>query len=98
MNRLGRPNVEIFCEDAQSDGQKLGAVKALSLCLDEYNIDESVCVIAGDNILPMLNVSKMECMDNEAKVVVREVDTYDEARKFGVIETQSHSDEVTSFI
>ncbi len=88
MKKYGRKNFQIFCEDAHSDGEKLGAVKAVSLALQEYKIQESVFVFAGDNLLPELNVESLQCTDDEARIAVREVETLDEARKFGVVEVR----------
>ena len=86
INHIGHKNTIIFCEDAHSAGEKLGAVKALSMAINVHQINESVCVIAGDNLLTGLSLLDMDCHDNEAKVAVREVDSLDEAKKFGVVQ------------
>ncbi len=86
LEKLGRTNVEIFCEDAYSDGQKLGALGALSAVSREKNIEETILVLAGDNILPGLEIEQLFCADDEAKIVAREVSSLHEARKFGVLE------------
>ena len=86
----------IFCEDSFSDNEKLGAVKALSMALQHYKVEESVCVIAGDNILPELIFEDLSCHDDEARLAVREVKTLQEARQFGVIEQEG--ERVLSFV
>jgi len=85
LNSLGRKNFKIFCEDAYSDGDKLGALKAISVAIKEFDIQENVLVFAGDNILPELDISSLEVDESEACIAVREVRSLDEARKFGVV-------------
>ena len=89
LKKLGRTNVEIFCEDAYSDGQKLGALGALSAVSREKNINETILVLAGDNILPGLKIEQFFCADGEAKIVAREVSSLHEARKFGVLKIEN---------
>lgn len=97
IKKTGRKGIEIFCEDSFSDGQKLGALGAISLFLDEANINENLAVFAGDNILPNLAVSVLDCKENEAHICVRAVESLYEARKFGVVEMEEGSGEVISF-
>ncbi len=85
LNFLGRKNFKIFCEDAYSDGDKLGALKAISVAIKEFDIQENVLVFAGDNVLPELDISTLEVDESEACIAVREVKSLDEARKFGVV-------------
>jgi len=89
LKKLGRENVEIFCEDAFADGQKLGALGALSAVSREKNIDETILVFAGDNVLSGLNIEQLFCADDEAKIAAREVSSFFEARKFGVLEIKN---------
>lgn len=96
LEHLGRTDhTQIFCEDAEGEGEKLGAVKALSMALRHYSVKEGVCVVAGDNILPQLSLKDLSCLDNEAKLAVREVESLHEARRFGVVELED--DRVLSF-
>lgn len=86
LQKCGRTNFHIFCEDAFSDGEKLGALRALSLALKEFSIDDDILLCAGDNLLPELQVQDLKCSSEEARLAVRKVSTFDEARKFGVVE------------
>ncbi|PID70818.1 hypothetical protein CSB37_00165 [bacterium DOLZORAL124_38_8] len=79
-------NTTIFCEDAHSDGEKLGALGAISLACEQFHINENLFILAGDNILPDLDLEKLACKEHEGKIVVRTVPNKHEARKFGVIE------------
>lgn len=97
LEKLGREkHTHIFCEDAEGDGQKLGAVKALSMALSYYKVQEGVCVLAGDNLLPELSLQDLNCTDNQAKLAVREVENFQDARRFGVVEMKG--ERVSSFI
>lgn len=89
IQHLKRNNVEIFCEDSFSDGEKLGALGAISMFIREANITESLLVFAGDNILTNLDVSVLVCAEDDAHIAVREVDSLYEARRFGVVEIGS---------
>ncbi|MCF7830918.1 NDP-sugar synthase [Candidatus Gracilibacteria bacterium] len=89
LDFLKRQNYKIFCEDAYSDGDKLGALKAISVAITEFNIQENVFVLAGDNILPELDLSSLEVNEDEACLAVREVDSIHEAKKFGVVEEKN---------
>jgi glucose-1-phosphate thymidylyltransferase len=81
-----RKNVHIFCEDAHSDGEKLGALRAISVAIKECKINEGVLIFAGDNVLPELDIVNLQCGKDEAKIAVRQVVDKHEAKKFGVIE------------
>ena len=86
LDKLGRNSVEIFCEDAHSDGEKLGALGAISVACRELEIDDDLLVLAGDNLLPELKISDLKCSSDSARIAVRQVATKDEAMKFGVVE------------
>lgn len=88
LDKLGRESVEIFCEDAHSDGEKLGALGAISVACRELKIDDDLLVLAGDNLLPELKISDLDCNSDSARIAVREVGSKDEARKFGVVELE----------
>lgn len=88
LKNLGRENIEIFCEDAHSDGEKLGALGAISVACRELNINDDLLVLAGDNLLPELKISDLKCESTAARIAVREVESKDEAQKFGVVELE----------
>ena len=88
LDSLGRENVEIFCEDAHSDGEKLGALGAISVACQELKIEDDLLVLAGDNLLPALQISDLESDSDSARIAVRQLETKEEARKFGVVELE----------
>ncbi len=91
IKKLNRKNVNIFCEDSQSDGEKVGALGAVSLAIKEFNIQENIIILAGDNLLPDLKIEQLYCKPNQTKIAVREVADFHEARKFGVVEVDDPS-------
>lgn len=88
LQKIGRQSVQIFCEDAYSDGEKLGALGALSVACRELHIDDDLLILAGDNLLPELQISDLICSSDSARIAVREVQNKEEARKFGVVEIE----------
>ncbi len=88
LKNLKRENIKIFCEDAHSDGEKLGALGAISVACRELNIDDDLLILAGDNLLPELKISDLKCSSDAARIAVREVESEDEAQKFGVVELE----------
>ncbi len=48
----GKP-VELVVEEAQSEGEKLGAVGSLAHLVDKLSINEDLLVVAGDNLLDL---------------------------------------------
>lgn len=86
-------DIQIFLEDAHSDGEKLGALGAVATAIDHYHINEDILILAGDNLLPELDLTDLECKKDEAILSVREVNDLYEARKFGVVEIQKTSPE-----
>ena len=85
-----RKNVQIFCEDAHSDGEKLGALRAISVALEECKINENILIFAGDNVLPELDVEHIFCSEDEARIAIRKVSDLHEAQKFGVVELSTN--------
>lgn len=98
LKKIGRKNVEIFLEDSFSDGEKLGALGAISMAIKEFEIKENILILAGDNLLPALNIKDLFCSELEAKIAVRELNNFYEARKFGVLEIDdSNNQKVIGF-
>ncbi|MDH3324470.1 MAG: NDP-sugar synthase [Candidatus Peregrinibacteria bacterium] len=92
LAKLGRRDVKIFCEDAHSDNEKVGALGAVSLAINEFKINDNILILAGDNLLPDLKIEQLFCENDSAKLAVREVKDFYEARKFGVVEVGPDSE------
>jgi len=91
IKNLQRKNVQIFCEDSFSDNEKLGALGAVSTAIKNFEIKENIAIFAGDNLLENFNFSQILCGENEAKILVREAESFFAARKFGVAEIDSQN-------
>lgn len=89
LSQLGRSMVKVFCEDAHSDKEKLGALGAVSMAINHYKIEDNILVVAGDNMLPELKIEQLFCAKNEAITAVRQVKDVYEARRFGVVGVES---------
>ncbi len=90
LQKLKRKNVKIFLEDAISDGEKLGALGAISACIQYHKIKEDIMVLAGDNLLPELNFANLVCRKDNAKLAIRDIKDFYQARKFGVVGIDSN--------
>ncbi len=84
----GDYDIKIFEEDAESDGEKVGALKAVSLAIEHYKIKEDIFILAGDNLLPELDLNFLKGESSESVLAVQEVEDLYEARKFGVVEVE----------
>lgn len=94
--------VHVFCEDTYCDAEKLGALAAVATAIEHYNIKDNLLVLAGDNLLPQLEIKNLFPPSNEARLAVQRVPDLESARAFGVVEfekaTPQEMTKVTSFI
>ncbi|MCK5460510.1 NDP-sugar synthase [Candidatus Gracilibacteria bacterium] len=97
LQNIGRKKVKIFLEDSFSDGEKLGALGSLSEAIKYYKITENILVLAGDNLLPDLDITDLFCDEGESKLAVRELIDLHTARKFGVVELEKEGNRVVGF-
>ncbi|NCP67422.1 NDP-sugar synthase [bacterium] len=78
--------VEIFCEDTHCDSEKLGALAAVATAIKHYNIEDNLLVLAGDNLLPELDLNELIPSDNTALLALKNVPDLESAKSFGVVE------------
>lgn len=97
IKNIGRNKIDIFLEDSFSDGEKLGALGAISEAIKHYQINENILVLAGDNLLPDLAIEDLFCEEDESKLAVRELEDLHAARKFGVVELEKEGRGVIGF-
>jgi len=94
--------IHIFCEDTHCDAEKLGALAAVATAIEHYEIEDDVLVLAGDNLLPALDINHLFPPSNEARLAVQRVPDLESARAFGVVEFKAETPEriskVSSFI
>lgn len=86
LKLLDLQGINIFVEDAESDGEKLGALGAIAKLIETENISEDIMVLAGDNLLPGLDLNELVGNSDQAILAVRDIGDLYEARKFGVVE------------
>ena len=65
LNKNGYGNVKIYIEDAESDGEKKGALGAVLDCIHFYGVKESIAILAGDNVIPGFSIDQLICSKNE---------------------------------
>ena len=78
--------VDIFCEDTQCDAEKLGALAAVATAIEHYDINDDLLVLAGDNLLPELDLNLLFPAPNTAHLALKTVPTLEDACSFGVVE------------
>lgn len=86
LQKLGYDGVKIYIEDAESDGEKKGALGAVWDCIEHYGIDENISILAGDNVIPEFSIRQLSCSEDEAKILVKDIGDLYQAKKFGVVE------------
>lgn len=84
--------VEIFCEDTYCDAEKLGALAAVATAVEHYAINDDLLILAGDNLLPELDLNLLFPTPDAAHLALKTVPSLEEARSFGVVEFK-HEDE-----
>lgn len=97
VTALGRPHTTIWCEDAHSDQQKLGALRCISVCVEEQQIRDDLLILAGDNLLPQWQPAQMGQGSDTASLCVRQVPDRHTARRFGVVEVAADGHTVIGF-
>ncbi len=96
LKKNGRKNSIIFQEDSTGEIQKLGALRALSLCIKSQCIDDDITILAGDNLLEGFDPTDLQCQAHTARLIVRKLPDLQEASKFGVV-TLGEKEEVLEF-
>lgn len=79
--------IKIINDGSTEDANRLGAIADLLLVLKQEAIDDDILVVAGDNLFnkPLIDFGKF-CVEKNAPVLgVYDVQTIDQARKYGVI-------------
>ncbi len=89
LKRINRPKTQLWCEPSTSDGEKLGALRAISECVRDLKIEDEIALLAGDNLLPSFDFGDLAVTENEAKIIVRDIGDIVLARSFGVAEVEN---------
>lgn len=78
-------NIRIYIEDAKNEGEKLGALFAVSKCIQENNIDEDLMILAGDNYFDFEIKDFIANYKSNPLIAVYDIGDKKEASKFGVV-------------
>jgi len=81
--------VEIFCEDAHCDTDKLGALAAVSAAVKHFKVQDDIIIVAGDNLLPALKIEDLKPAPDAVTLALKTVPDLHTARSFGVVELEN---------
>lgn len=79
-------NIEIFIEDSQNEGGKLGALRAISYLIKAKKLKEDLLIVAGDNFITFDIGDMLKKYRGQTMVGAYNIGSIEEARNFGVIE------------
>ena len=82
-------NIKILIEPVSSEKDKKGAVGAISFAIDSFKIDDDVLVLAGDNLFTFDLSDFASKFKGNGLVAVYDLETFEEAKKFGVVEIKN---------
>jgi glucose-1-phosphate thymidylyltransferase len=78
--------VAIFVEDAQSEGEKLGALFAVATCIQENQITEDLLILGGDNFFDFEMEDFLNSFNKSSPLLAAyDIKNPEEAKKFGVV-------------
>ena len=89
--------VEIFIENSQNESEKLGALFAVSKCVQDLRIKDDVLVLAGDNFFDFALPDFLRHFAGRPTIAVFDVGERAEAKKFGVVVPRADSSFVADF-
>lgn len=78
-------DIEIFIEDATGEESKKGALAAVALVTETFDIQEDILVLAGDNLFFFDFQKFLQKADNSPLLAAYDVGSLSEAKKFGVV-------------
>ncbi len=85
QKEIGR-KVEVWVEDALSEGEKKGAVGALDFWVSQKDIKEDLLVTAGDNYFGLDLARFMDAYNGSSTLVaIHDIGDRDKASEFGVV-------------
>ncbi len=89
-SRVNAPGIKIklVVEKGMSDADKMGQIRGIAYDIEKARIDTDLVIIAGDNVYDLTMREVVEHFNKNRKptVVLYDVGSVDEARKFGVVE------------
>ena len=94
-----KKKVVLINDGTKKNEERLGGVRDLTLVLDNQKIQDDVLVLAGDSLFDFSLSEVVEFFNNKKEVVnaAYELDSLEEARRFGVLELNSENKTIKSF-
>ncbi|CAH1788257.1 unnamed protein product [Owenia fusiformis] len=92
----GKANVELVCDGSTSNETRTGAVAAIGLTIEHFNINDSLIVIAGDTLFfddfrlqgILESYKNIQGDQGAASMLVYTICSDDEVSKRGILETE----------
>ena len=78
-------NIEVFIEDSATDKEKIGALGAVSLLIQQKNIQEDLMVLAGDNYFGFSMKDFIDRYESNPLLAVFDIEDKKRASQFGVV-------------
>lgn len=78
-------NIEIFIEDSASEKEKVGALGAIALVIQQKQINEPLLVLAGDNYCGFSMQSFIDHFEGNPILAVFDIKDLNRAKQFGVV-------------
>lgn len=91
--------IKLITDHTKSNSDRLGSLGDINFLLEEEQVDDDILIISGDNIFDfeLLGMHKKFREVGESVISLYDVGTFDEARKFGVVE-KDKDNKITGFI
>lgn len=78
-------DITIFIEDSSSDKGKKGALAAIALVIQKFNIEEDLLMIGGDNFFQFSLPAFLDRFDGRPLLAACDIRDIEEAKKYGVV-------------
>lgn len=96
---LGNPDVQLMIEESRHDGEKLGALGALSAWLDSSKIQDDLLLLTGDNYFGCDMKKIIDCFDGSASIIaVHDIGDLGKASAFGTVLCEEESGNLQTVI
>ena len=78
-------DIEVFIEDSNTENEKIGALGAVSLIIQQKKLSEDIIIIAGDNYFSFSLQSMIQEFSKNPILAVFDIQDLHRAKQFGVV-------------
>jgi len=78
-------DITVFVEPTQTEQGKKGALLAIALAIKEYNINEPLLIVGGDNFFTFSIADFLAASEGKPMLAVYDVEDRELAKKFGIV-------------